>query len=282
VGRFTKVDRCGAVVPGPVSTVVTEGLITATITPTNDAGTTITVANAAGKNLINNIPTPRFTNFTVSIALLGVDPELVKLLTNQATWEGIVAGTITGFTIADDIDPELYGFAMELWSGVDGNVCAGGTVQYGYFLMPWLRGGAVDAITWANDAINFTITGAASVGGNTWGVGPYMVTQSPPGTDSALRQALGTRVHFLYDLVTKAPPTSVCGGQPLGTAPTGATAGIPGAYTPAGRWTPVNLAGLTGVTASPATAWTTGQYVATQDGLGAHWNGTTWVSGPKP
>jgi len=60
---------------------------------------------------------------------------------------------------------------------------------------------------------------------------------------------------------------------------TGATAGAPGSYTPAGSQEPLNLAGLTGVTASPATAWTTGQYVSLQDGSKAHWSGTAWVAG---
>jgi len=68
---------------------------------------------------------------------------------------------------------------------------------------------------------------------------------------------------------------------------TGATAGAPGAFTPADSEPPANVANLiagtpNAVTASPATAWTTGQYV--QTGIGgpagrAHWNGTAWVSG---
>lgn len=64
-----------------------------------------------------------------------------------------------------------------------------------------------------------------------------------------------------------------------GPAATGATAGIPGTYTPAGCDSPDKLAELTGVTASPATAWTTGQYVLLGDGSKAHWSGTAWVTG---
>jgi hypothetical protein len=70
----------------------------------------------------------------------------------------------------------------------------------------------------------------------------------------------------------------VVAAPPAVTA-TGATAGSPGSYTPAGATAPANLAGLTGVTASPATAWTVGQYVVTADLLGAHWSGTAWVAG---
>lgn len=68
---------------------------------------------------------------------------------------------------------------------------------------------------------------------------------------------------------------------------TGATAGIPGTWTPTGSTPPATPADLiagvpNAVTASPATAWTTGQYV--QTGLAgttgrAFWNGTAWVQG---
>lgn len=60
---------------------------------------------------------------------------------------------------------------------------------------------------------------------------------------------------------------------------TGATAGAPGYYQPSGANVPANLAALTGVTASPTTAWTVGQYVVTADLLAAHWSGTAWVIG---
>lgn len=72
-----------------------------------------------------------------------------------------------------------------------------------------------------------------------------------------------------------------------GAAPkaTGATAGTPGTWTPAGSAAPLNLADCTGVVASPATVWTTGQYVQTQTaGTGGrvHWSGTAWAAGAKP
>src|SRR6516225_8129870 len=72
-----------------------------------------------------------------------------------------------------------------------------------------------------------------------------------------------------------APPTVDMGS----VAAAGATAGIPGYFTPLGCTTPANLAALTGITASPATAWTTGQYVITADHIGAHWTGSAWAAG---
>jgi hypothetical protein len=76
-----------------------------------------------------------------------------------------------------------------------------------------------------------------------------------------------------WDLV--APPTVDNGS----VAATGATAGIPGFFTPSGANAPANLAALTGIAATPATAWTVGQYVQTADHNVAHWSSSAWVAG---
>ena len=65
-------------------------------------------------------------------------------------------------------------------------------------------------------------------------------------------------------------------------AAAGATAGMPGFYTPSGATVPANVAALVGLTASPATAWTTGQYVLTADLLAAHYDGAAWAAGKAP
>jgi len=68
---------------------------------------------------------------------------------------------------------------------------------------------------------------------------------------------------------------------------TGATAGAPGSWTPGGSTPPANATDATSksVTATPATAWTTGQYVqgSTAGTAGQmHWSGTAWVAGMTP
>src|SRR4029079_2952063 len=63
---------------------------------------------------------------------------------------------------------------------------------------------------------------------------------------------------------------------------TGATAGTPGTWTPPGSQAPASVATIGAVTASPATAWTAGQYVQTKTAGApgqAHWSGTAWVAG---
>ena len=56
----------------------------------------------------------------------------------------------------------------------------------------------------------------------------------------------------------------------------------PGGFTPAGAMAPADLAGMTGITATPSGAWSPGQYVRLGDGSSAHWNGTTWTAGVAP
>jgi hypothetical protein len=77
----------------------------------------------------------------------------------------------------------------------------------------------------------------------------------------------------------------------LTTAPTvdkgavaaaGATAGVPGYFTPTGATVPADLAALAGVNATPAAAWGAGQYVITGDMTGNHWDGAAWAAGKAP
>lgn len=80
-------------------------------------------------------------------------------------------------------------------------------------------------------------------------------------------------------------PPSVFAPPPVVVPATGATAGIPGVFTPAGSTPPANLAGMAGLVATPATPWTTGQYVQTGTAGAAGratWSGTDWVGGAAP
>ena len=89
--------------------------------------------------------------------------------------------------------------------------------------------------------------------------------------------------------VTAKPAKGALAGAPaLPIVPsTSATSGTPGTWSPAGSTPPATVAALTAgtpnvVTASPTSAWTTGQYVQTQtSGVPgqAHWSGTAWVTG---
>jgi hypothetical protein len=281
--RVTKLDGCGAVSLGPTSMVTSDGFITVTFTANTDEGETISVTNAAGRVCILDEPCPKFTGYDVEVAFCGVDPDLYALMTGQpVVLDGATpTPNAVGFKMNTDVDACATGFALELWSNVPSAVCAPGTgVSYGYMLIPFLKGGVIGDFTIGNDAVNFTMTGAKSKDGNAWGVGPYKVVPNATGASSTLLTALAANDHLLVQLTTIAPPAATCGGAAVGVPATSAVAGIPGNYLPANSYAPANLAAATGLTASPATAWTAGQYVTLRDGSLMHWSSSAWVVGP--
>src|SRR6186713_3259582 len=85
-------------------------------------------------------------------------------------------------------------------------------------------------------------------------------------------------------------PPSIYGAGPVVNPSTGATAGIPGSWTPAGSTPPASPAALQAgdpvpVTATPGTGWTAGQYVQTRTASAAGratWTGSAWVGGVAP
>lgn len=280
--RVTRLDGCGFPVLGPDSQVVSDGFITVSLTANTDEGTEINVQNAAGKTCILDTPAPKFTGYDVGVEFCGVDPDLISLMTGQSK---VLDGedNPVGFKMNTDVDADESGFALEMWSNVPAAACEPGQgQQYGYFLIPFLKGGVLGDFTIGNDAVNFTLAGANSKDGNGWGVGPYDVVLDDGGLESELLEALDPNDHLLMQLTQVPPPDTddACGATALGVAATGATAGTPGAFTPTNSYGPEAVAGLTGITASPNTAWTTGQYVRTRDGSTAHWSGSAWVAGP--
>jgi hypothetical protein len=81
-----------------------------------------------------------------------------------------------------------------------------------------------------------------------------------------------------FDWSIPEEPLFTWGGAAV--AATGATAGTPGTFTPAGAAAPPDAAGVGALVASPNTAWTTGQYVQAADATQSHWDGSAWAAGP--
>ena len=181
--RVTRLDGCGTPVVGPSSTVVSDGFIQVALTANVDEGTTISVQNAAGKTCVLDEPCPTFTGYDVEVQFCQVDPDLYAMMTAQEVVLDASSNSV-GFGIDSDADACGAGFALELWSNVPAAVCEAGATagQFGYFLIPFLRGGVLGDFTIGNDAVNFTLSGAKSRDGNQWGVGPYNVVSGTGGT----------------------------------------------------------------------------------------------------
>lgn len=281
VMRVTRLNGCGATVLGPTSVATSDGFVTITLTPTNNEGTAIQVTNANGDLCINDTPSPRFQNYGVAVAFCNVNPDLYTMMTGQpivmdrqATPQGV------GFRVNSGTNPSDSGFSLETWSAVPSVACeVGAESAFGYFLLPFVQGGTFDALTIGNDAVSFTITGALTKDGSQWGVGPYDVVRDAAGLPDGLAVAIDSQDHLHMEYTTVAPPTPVCGGTALGVPATMITAGIPSTLAPANSYAPGSLATMGAVGKTPATAWTTGQYVLLRDGTLAHWTGSAWAAG---
>jgi hypothetical protein len=281
VMRVTRLDGCGNVVAGADASVVSDGFITVGLTAQTDEGTTISVTNAAGKVCILDEPCPAFLGYDVGIEFCGVNPALYNLLTCQPLVMGGSGGAdAVGFRVNSGINACDCGFALEVWSSVPAGACEPGAgANFGYFLIPFVKGGLIGDFTIGNDAVNFSLTGASSKDGSAWGVGPYDVVND--GTaDGPLADAIDEKDHLHMQLTTVPPPESDCDPIAVGTLATGATSGSPGTWEPANSYGPDDISDMTGVTATPNSAWSSGQYVTLGDGSKAHWSGTAWAAGP--
>ena len=226
---------------------------------------------------------PQFLSYGVAITFCDVNPELYAMLTNQTTVLD-PDGNAVGFRVNSQRSPVDTAFALEVWSNVPGVACddPNAAGSYGYTLLPFVTGGVIGGFTLENNAVSFSITNATTKDGTNWGQGPYDVVPQTGGVAGPLLTALDSYDHLHVQYTTIAPPEASCDCLPSGPDSTGATAGSPGTWTPTDSVPPADFASITGITASPATAWTTGQYVILEDDSHAYWDGSDWQVGEAP
>jgi len=279
--RVTRLDGCGAVAPAACASTVTDGFVSIELTANITEGETITVTNAAGRTCVSDPAVPTFDGYGVQVTFCQVDPDLYAMMSGQAPVYDS-DGDAVGFRVSSAVDVSASGFALEVWSNVPSVACSteGGAGTYGYTLLPFVSGGVLGDFTIENGAVTFVLSNAATKTGSGWDVGPYDVVLDD--TDpSPLLTPIGPSDHLHVQLTEVAPPEpGDCTAS--GTRATGATAGIPGSYTPVGSYARTNFGDLTvapTLTASPSTAWTTGQHIVLGDGSHAHWSSSAWVAG---
>jgi hypothetical protein len=213
--RVTKLDNCGRPVYGDSSSAVTKGFISVGMTANTTESDEINVQNAAGETCVFEPAETSLTGYAVEVQFCEVDPELFAIATNQTPYEDY-EGNIIGFAVESGV--EMSSFALELWAGVaGGDACENPDAegQYGYLLLPFLRGGIVGDLTIENGAATFTITGANTRDGANWGTGPYPVILNGSSAPSVLPTALSKKTHFLNILVDVEPPAPAVGARPV-------------------------------------------------------------------
>jgi hypothetical protein len=213
--RVTRLDSCGNPDPGASAVVVSKRISTVTIDEVTDDGTNVRERNFADELCVVDDAFTTVIGYTADIALCGVDPALISLLTGQPTVAN-AAGDIVGFDANTGIDLDSFGFALEVWSRIAGSACdVSGNRKWGYTPFPFLKGGRLGGFSFENGAVQFTISGAQTRDGNGWGVGPYDVDRDENGDPAPLATALGTNTHYRNIQVTLDPPEASCGAFAL-------------------------------------------------------------------
>lgn len=213
--RVTRLDACGNPDPGASAVVVSKRVSTVTIDEVTEDGTNIRERNFGDELCIVDDAFTQILGYTADIALCGVDPDLVSLMTGQPVVKN-AAGDIVGFDASTGIDLDGFGFALEVWSRIAGSACdVSGNRPWGYTVFPFLKGGRVGGFSFENGAVQFTISGAQTRDGNGWGVGPFDVDRDMVGAPAPLHDALGANTHYRNTLVTLDPPAAACGAFPL-------------------------------------------------------------------
>ena len=213
--RVTRLDSCGNPDPGASAVVVSKKVSSVTIDEVTDDGTNIRERNFADELEIVDDAFTTVVGYTANIALCGVDPGLVSLLTGQPVVLN-AAGDIAGFDANTGIDLDSFGFAIEVWSRIAGAACdPSGNRKWGYTPFPFLKGGRLGGFAFENGAVQFNINGAQTRDGNGWGVGPYDVDRDDVGAPAPLNNPLGVNTHYLNIVVTLDPPAASCGAFAL-------------------------------------------------------------------
>ena len=217
--RVTRLDACGNPDPGASAVVVSKRISTVTIDEVTEEGTSIRERNFGDELCIVDDAYTDVLGYTADIALCGVDPDLIHLLTGQPVVLN-AAGDVVGFDATSGIDLDGFGFALEVWSKIAGSACndAQGNRRWGYTVFPFLKGGRLGGFSFENSAVQFTISGAQTREGNGWGVGPFDVDRGAGGTPAPLHTPLSEKTHYRNIMVSLDPPAASCGSFALASA----------------------------------------------------------------
>ena len=207
--RATLLDACGHPVDGPRSSVVTKCVAKVTLTEINTQRSDEVLRNDENKPRIHIRAKTTPLRYAVDINLLGVNPALLNLMTNQPLVRNAY-GEVVGVDMKVAQAPS--NFALEVWTKLAQPVSGN---RYGWTLLPRLRGGRVSGTKFANAAVNFNVVGAHSVRSALWGTGPYAQGWDTIGWDmgpwdEVPAQMVGARTHWRQAL-SDHMPTPRCG-----------------------------------------------------------------------
>lgn len=201
--RITREDVCGAHIVGSCSSVVSDGFVSITLTGEYEAGEDFSQKNAWGTFTVAEKDDDAIKWVNVIMQFAEVDPNVVDII-GGASINTVVTGTDTvGFT--HGTAQNGAGFGIEVWTGLAAQSCIGGSPEWGYFVVPFVRNGRVDGDIPAGRLATFGARGEGRAAPSTWATTPY--------TDNPLLRTGGFPTGDIYGVVrtTVQPPAVTTG-----------------------------------------------------------------------
>lgn len=211
--RAIKLDACGTVLTaGSSCKIVSNGFVRVNRTAEYENPDEFIVKNANGDICINERTSPLLKWLNLEMEFCRVDPELFNLISGSPlVMDDAATPSAIGFRTREGVIPTVN-FSLEVWTRMTGTACSGGSVNYGYYLAPWLVQGTIADIVFENGPISFTVN-ARTKAGSLWGTGPYFVWNEalPTPAPAKLVSAITATDHDHLQLTTLAPPAVSCG-----------------------------------------------------------------------
>lgn len=213
--RVTALDACGAVSTSVCSSVASTGIITIEQTGEYNERQDFFTLNADGQPCVTDTSPPILKWINLVLTFCKVDPEMFNLMTGEPlVLDDSASPQAIGFRTREG-SVNTVNFAFEAWTRISGsNNCSGGTLQFGYFLLPWVIEGTVGDLTLQNGLATFTVN-ARTRSSALWGSGPYNIRLVLSGADLGEPRPLLTPIavgdHRHIQLTTLAPPADACG-----------------------------------------------------------------------
>lgn len=220
--RATKVNNCGLPIAGAGNYVVTDGWVSATISPVFQEAEELEQRNAEGRVCVLDRTPPERKYYNLTYVMCQVNTCMLTLFTSwqqELNWEGDAVGFRDQRRVESD-----YGVALELWTGGRaGNDCpapenddifSGSTSgrSYGYFLT-WGTEWVLGDIELSAAVATFTLTGI-SYPAPQWGRGPWNVVDTDgTGTAGRLLTPVGDDQQLLVQRTSIAPPENTPGTE---------------------------------------------------------------------
>lgn len=214
--RITRLDECGNPVYGDNGQIVVDGVVTATYSANTNDTDEIRVTNSNGDTCLLEPAETSLESYTLEIEFCGLNPDVFNMLTGMPV-DYDASGAAVGLRVDVGVSLESFAFALEVWTGVAGDDACGevGTVNYGYLLADFVKGGHLSDFEVQNDAINFTVSDATTRSGGSWGVGPYNVIADADDNPGKLLSPMTKTEQLLLTKTTVAPPAAFDEARPL-------------------------------------------------------------------